>query len=391
MARQNNKWQHNDATLTECEPLLVNTAALRDFLLPAAASDGASAFGALRNGSGTDSCMWLTDDSSETQPHQDRGRIISMAPCGQPGSAWKFSASSGQIASTDIAGLCVGYWVSRHGCRLIFVQECQQSRCGQVGAPWPMPSLRRLVAPVSCDGTNGSDWATRFRPTNAADGTAMMQAVDAPNASAVDPKDPDHSSPCLAIVRDNINISLAMSVTLAASNGAVITPTSRPSAVNPSGNQDCGPDQGASACADVHSVSARYSMQANTEYVLRIAVETTRGNDATAEGSAMSKALRLSSAISKAEALEAANRRAWASWFDASEVYLGEKRQYLEGFWYGAQYMLRGFSKTAPGGVIPGLLGPWSLQGKCSRSLCVFSRRSSEKAAAQTLLAGTTT
>ncbi len=76
----------------------------------------------------------------------------------------------------------------------------------------------------------------------------------------------------------------------------------------------------------------------------------------------MSKALRLAGATSKAEALEAANRRAWASWFDASEVYLGEKRQYLEGFWYGAQYMLRGFSKTGPGGVIPGLLGPWSLQ-----------------------------
>ena len=111
MARQNNKWQHNDATLTECEPLLVNTAALRDFLLPTTTTS----FGVLRNGSSTDSCMWLTDDSSETQPHQDRGRIISMAPCGQPGSAWKYTASSGQIASTDVAGLCVGYWVSRHG------------------------------------------------------------------------------------------------------------------------------------------------------------------------------------------------------------------------------------------------------------------------------------
>ena len=166
-----------------------------------------------------------------------------------------------------------------------------------------MPSLRRLVAPVSCDGTNGSEWATRFRPTNAADGTAMMQAVDAPNASAVDPKDPDRSSPCLAIVRDNINISLAMAVTLGAPDGAVITPASPPSATNPSGNQDCGPAQGVSACADVHSVSARYSMEANTEYILRIAVETTRGNDATAEGSAMSKALRLASATSKAEAV----------------------------------------------------------------------------------------
>ena len=139
MARQNNKWQHNDATLTECEPLLVNTAALRDFLLPAAAPAGASAFGALRNDSSTDSCMWLTDDSSETQPHQDRGHIISMGPCGQPGSAWKFSTSSGQIASTDVAGLCVGYWVSRHGCRLI------ENLCPRV----PANSLRTGWSPLA--------------------------------------------------------------------------------------------------------------------------------------------------------------------------------------------------------------------------------------------------
>lgn len=53
-----------------------------------------------------------------------------------------------------------------------------------------------------------------------------------------------------------------------------------------------------------------------------------------------------------------------AEWFNASEVDLGDKRQYLEGFWYGSQYMLRCFAKEGQdrGGVIPGLLGPWSLQ-----------------------------
>jgi hypothetical protein len=55
MARQNNKWQHNDATLTECAPLVVNAAALRDFVLPSGAASSSS-FGSLVNGSSKDSC-----------------------------------------------------------------------------------------------------------------------------------------------------------------------------------------------------------------------------------------------------------------------------------------------------------------------------------------------
>jgi hypothetical protein len=55
MARQNNKWQHNDATLTECAPLVVNSAALRDFVLPSGATSSPS-FGTLVNGTSKDSC-----------------------------------------------------------------------------------------------------------------------------------------------------------------------------------------------------------------------------------------------------------------------------------------------------------------------------------------------
>ena len=54
MARQNNKWVHNDATLTECAPLVVNSAAVRHFLLPSDDASGnaaAAALGALVNGS----------------------------------------------------------------------------------------------------------------------------------------------------------------------------------------------------------------------------------------------------------------------------------------------------------------------------------------------------
>jgi hypothetical protein len=55
MARQNNKWQHNDATLTECAPLVVNSAALRGFVLPSGATSSPS-FGTLINGTSKDSC-----------------------------------------------------------------------------------------------------------------------------------------------------------------------------------------------------------------------------------------------------------------------------------------------------------------------------------------------
>ena len=82
MARENNKWNYNDATLTEfttsgaqpvelqrCDAdrvhhqwgtLVVNSAALRDFVLPTVQSS----FGSLVDGSSKNSCMWLTDDSS---------------------------------------------------------------------------------------------------------------------------------------------------------------------------------------------------------------------------------------------------------------------------------------------------------------------------------------
>lgn len=44
------------------------------------------------------------------------------------------------------------------------------------------------------------------------------------------------------------------------------------------------------------------------------------------------KAKALASGVTTAEVLEAANAKSWAAWFNASEVNLGPKRQYLEGF-----------------------------------------------------------
>ena len=287
---------------------VVNSAALRSFVLPSAAAGGS--FGALVNGSRKGKeCMWLTDDSSQaawSKPWSNRGGVISMAPCGTPGTAWTFSATSGQIESADNAGMCVGYWS---------------------GPMWPLASLRQMVAPVACSGANGSSWATKFKSVNAANGVAMMQAVLAGNSSRMDPhSDLPASSPaqaplppCLSIVRDNINISLAMAVSLSASSdGKPIAPIA-PRPYNPFSWHSCGPNQGAAACKDVHTVSATYELQAGKEYLLRIGIATTRsgGDDTNPRNEpAMGRAQALASGAVAAAELEAANQRVWAGKID---------------------------------------------------------------------------
>lgn len=229
-----------------------------------------------------------------------------------------------------------------------------------------MPSLRQIVAPVACSGGNGTEWATKFKAVNKANGATMMQAVLAGNASRLDPAAIDPTPPCLSIVRDNINISLAIAASLGSADGdgTLIRPIEAPVSSNPEVGSSCGPMQPSNACKDEYSVAASYSLKAGVETLLRIGIETTRGPEhAPADSSAIAKALRLASTVTTALTVESDNARVWEEWFNASEVDLGEKRQYLEGFWYGSQYMLRCFAKSqGQGGVIPGLLGPWSLQ-----------------------------
>lgn len=49
------------------------------------------------------------------------------------------------------------------------------------------------------------------------------------------------------------------------------------------------------------------------------------------------------------DTVASANAAAWDAWWAASAVDLGPERSLLEGFWYGAQYMLRAFAKSGPG------------------------------------------
>jgi hypothetical protein len=185
-----------------------------------------------------------------------------------------------------------------------------------VGVVWKMPSLRQMVAPVACDGANGTSWATQFKAVNGADGTAMMQAVLAGNASRLDPDAIDPTPPCLSIVRDNINISLAMAATLApGDDGTPTAPATAPVAQNPEVGPSCGPAmpmRRTDGCTAQYSVTAGYSFKAGKEYLLRIAIATTRGPEITpASSSAMAKALQLASGWTKPLAIESENAGVW--------------------------------------------------------------------------------
>lgn len=93
-----------------------------------------------------------------------------------------------------------------------------------------------------------------------------------------------------------------------------------------------------------------------------MSVQTTRGGNA--RTSALKAAVTEARSLSTINA-EATHAEQWRLWWNKSSVDLGQRRSSkpssLEGFYYGAQYMLNSFSKSQ-GGVIPGLLGPWSLQ-----------------------------
>ena len=346
MLRQNNKWVNNDATVVECVPNVVNSASLRYFQMPIG-DDGtlvAGPVGALRNwtASATDAamCMWLGADSAEHQPHQSRvGGFVSIAECGTPGTDWHFDPHAGTLTSLSDRHTCVGYWV---------------------GPAFAGPSARRVISPVSCDaaGRDGSQWAVRFNVTalERSTGFGMFTAALAGRASVLDPRALDPTPPCLGIVRQNINISVAMAVSLSGgSAGTLMAATSTTVTAGDNTQPACAFPRAGIACADVYSSTGSFDLAAGIEYVLRIAITSTRGPGIEPRTSALATALRTAS-TSDPVTVEHSNAESWSRWWAASTVSLGAQRQLLESFWYGSQYMLNCFTKNETGGgVIPGL------------------------------------
>ena len=351
---QNNKWVHNDATAVECAPLVVNTASLRLFRMPTRVDARgqhqllqSGEIGALLNGTDSTMCMWLGTDEAEHQPHQLRGSFVSMRRCGSEGTGWRYSAVSGLISSATDPSICVGYYVG--------------------AKPIPAPSSRRVVQPVPCahdtHGVPDADWALRFNVTNLDPntGVGMFQLAQAGPGSTLDPRALDLTPPCLGIVRDNINISVGIAAKLTDDQLHDVPPLSVSVERGDNTNPLCAFPSG-SKCPDHYSVGAVFAISAGKQYVLRVAITSTRGSSVSSHDSAKNSAI-ATATTTRPDDVESANAAAWRRWWNASAVRLGPKRQTVEAFWYGAQYMLNCFTKNRTGdGVIPGLLGPWSLQ-----------------------------
>lgn len=336
MHRQANKWVHNDAVLSDCDMNSLNWANTRLFTIAAGGE-----IGPLRNASAsandTQMCMHLGTDAMETQPHQTRGSFITMAPCGQNGTRWLFNALTGKITSLDAPNTCVAYW----------------------GGRYSRVPLQQIVRPMPCTTPMNSNWSLTFSVTNADALGGYLEATNADTA-IVDAGTPKTEQPCLAIVRDNINISLDVGLVVTDSTNQVVHLSS--TSKNGQGRANCDFPQGraetSTGCNDTYAVTGTFLAKAGVEYTMRVAMFSTRGSETENTPSASNAA-----ASADPNTVRTQHARVWDQFWNASSIDLGDNHTELEGFWYGAQYMLRCMSKGfGGGGVIPGLLGPWSLQ-----------------------------
>jgi hypothetical protein len=145
-----------------------------------------------------------------------------------------------------------------------------------------------------------------------------------------------NATQCLTAVPPNVNVTVAVAVTVFLA--ADLSPVALVAAEA----------RGAAATATV-------ALLPNTDYLLIIAAPTTRdvGDDVLA--GAFEMLARFAGAPTYAAERAAAHAEWWAAYYAASEVYLGEGRQLLEGFYYGSQYLLG--STARAGKVPPGLWG----------------------------------
>ena len=112
-------------------------------------------------------------------------------------------------------------------------------------------------------------------------------------------------------------------------------------------------------------VDTSVRLQANVPFTFVVSVVSSRDAAATSGSNtgrsvaddAVSVASRLSSSPAAVDAARAAHALWWSQFWNASAVNLGPKRQTLEGFWYGMQY-LSGM-QNAPGKQASGLWGPF--------------------------------
>jgi hypothetical protein len=340
MTREASQWVNNEAVLVECDPALIPTMGQRSFSLVAgriavAHGTGAAA-GGERGVAERNSCLALLP--SQGSHSTARGRpsgdhIISIADCTVAGpveqqrvSGWRLTPR--RTIEHAPSGMCAVYSTSNWSVSV-----------------FPMPCAD-AAAQAGGDGL-GRTWAHDPR-------TGFLQALEwAPPAGSVIKGVPQAVPHCLLAAIPNKNISLGMAATLLDSSGKAVPPLA------------------ASAGAEPFASYGRWPLQAGLGYVLAVSIETTRTSDVPRSEGALATALRQVLGCD-AEAVGAANRKWWERWWARGAVVrMGKRRQVLERFWYGQQYMLGSMSRPChaqaaagrcrDGATVPGLLGPWSM------------------------------
>ncbi len=150
-----------------------------------------------------------------------------------------------------------------------------------------------------------------------------------------------NESQCLVAVPPNVNVTIALAASVfLASDGSPA------------------PLLSSSADAAASTATATVALLPDTDYLLVLAAPTNRdlgGADPLAGALGLLGRYAGAAGVEYAAARRTAHATFWTSYWAASEVNLGEGRQLLEGFYYGAQYLLG--STARAGKVPPGLWG----------------------------------
>lgn len=158
-----------------------------------------------------------------------------------------------------------------------------------------------------------------------------------------------NATQCLTAVPPNVNITIGLAARIVrAADGIAVPFTASPVA-----------SEGAASA----QVAAGVDLESGVDYLLVVTAVSTRdvGWAADPVDTALVNAAGYvgASGITHAAARAAAHATTWAAFWAASEVRLDDARQLLEGFWYGAQYLL---ACTARAGAIPpGLWGVFAV------------------------------
>jgi hypothetical protein len=154
---------------------------------------------------------------------------------------------------------------------------------------------------------------------------------------------------CLTAVPPNVNITLGLAARVVrAADGVAVPFAAAPAASEGAASAEAG---------------AGVDLVADVDYLLVVTAVSTRdagwATDPIDAALASAAAYVGASGVAHAAARAAAHAASWAAFWAASEVRLDDARQLLEGFWYGAQYLLG--STARAGAVPPGLWGVFAV------------------------------